>query len=238
MPSPRKKAAAAKAPPKLRVLIVDDHPLFRQGVRALIDHEPDLMCCAEADSVSTAFANITACHPQVVLLDLRLRHDDGMEVIQWLKTQPRLHAIRVLVMSQATESLCVQRAMEAGAAGYIVKEEASEELLTAIRAVSAGELYLSRKMSAGLLRELFDGNRSRASHGLRSLSNRELQVLRLLGQGQSTREAAAQLKLSFKTIETHRENIKHKLGLADAAELIAHATRWVLRESKTGPPGG
>jgi DNA-binding NarL/FixJ family response regulator len=232
----RKKTAARKALPKVRVLLVDDHPLFRQGVKALIDREPDLVCCAEADSVSTALAAIKACHPQIVLLDLRLRHDDGNAVIQWLNNRAPFQATRVLVMSQSNENLSVQCAIEAGARGYIAKDEATDELLTAIRAVAAGELYISRRMSAGLLREVFDGNRSRTSHGLRSLSNRELQVLRLLGQGRTTREVAEQLELSFKTVEAHRENIKHKLGLPDATALIAHATTWVIGESRQSGP--
>jgi DNA-binding NarL/FixJ family response regulator len=139
-------------------------------------------------------------------------------------------------MSQTNENLYVQRALAVGAQGYIVKDEATEELLVAIRAVLAGELYLSRKMSIGLVGDLLDGNHSRTSHGIKSLSNRELQVLQSLGRGRSTREVATQLKLSFKTVETHRENIKRKLGLPDAAALIAHATNWVLREDRQPGP--
>ncbi|MBI4660410.1 MAG: response regulator transcription factor [Verrucomicrobia bacterium] len=210
---------------KQRILIVDDHPLLRAGLIQFIDRQKDMICCGEADGAASTQNAVLAYKPDLVLLDLRLRGEDGLELIKSLKSQhPKL---LILVISQCDEMLYAERALRAGARGYIMKEEATEEVLFAIRAVLGGELYLSRKLAIRLVRKTIESRPLMPGPGVESLTDRELQVFQLLGSGLSTRQIAERLNLSFKTIETYRENIKHKLGLGGAADLVRYATRWV-----------
>jgi DNA-binding NarL/FixJ family response regulator len=210
---------------KKRILVVDDHPLLRAGLIQFIDRQKDMACCGEADSAASTQSAILCERPDLVLLDLRLRGEDGLEFIKSLKAQfPKL---LILVISQCDEMLYTERALRAGARGYIMKEEATEEVLFAIRAVLSGELYLSRKLAIRLVQKTIEGRPAMAGPGVESFTDRELQVFQLLGAGLSTRQIAERLNLSFKTIETYRENIKHKLGLAGAADLVRYATNWV-----------
>lgn len=209
---------------RAKVLVVDDHPLLREGVAQLINRQRDLSCCGAADSVVSATVAIEHHHPEVVLLDLRLGSGDTLE---WLKSaRIRFPHVSIIVLSQHDEALYAERALRAGASGYVMKQEASEEVLHAIRTVLAGELYVSRKMTPLILRKLLATDPAKDGN-LAELSDRELQVFQLLGSGLGSRQIAGQLKLSIKTIETYRENIKHKLGLDNAPQLIQHATHWV-----------
>jgi DNA-binding NarL/FixJ family response regulator len=211
-------------PPK-RILVVDDHPLLRAGLIQFISRHQDLVCCGEADSAATTHIAIADRKPDLLLLDLRLRDEDGLELLKSLKA--RFPDLRILVISQCDEALYAERVLRAGARGYIMKEEATEEVLFAIRSVLEGELYLSRKLAIRLVRKTIESRPALAGPGLESLTDRELQVFQLLGAGLNTRHVAERLNLSSKTIETYRENIKHKLGLAGAADLVRYATNWV-----------
>lgn len=216
-----------------RLLIVDDHPLLRAGLTQYVNRQPDMVCCAEADSGATTDSAIRRHKPDLVLLDLRLKSEDGLELIKSLKAQ--FHELPILVVSQCDEMVYAERALRAGALGYIMKEEATEEVLCAIRAVLSGELYLSRKMAIRLVQKSIETRPVAAGPGIESLTDRELQVFQLLGSGLTTRQIAMKLNLSFKTIETYRENLKHKLGLSGAQELVRRATDWVEGRSLGQP---
>jgi len=222
MKTPHKKPHA-----KQRVLVVDDHPLVRDGLVQLLRRQSGLTCCGEADTVLNAQEIALKENPDLVILDLRLDKGDGLELIKTLKSQ--LPKLRILVLSQLDEVLYAERVLKAGAHGYLMKEEAAKEVVTAIRTVLSGELYVSQKMSGLILRKMIDSPPIRPVSGVESLTDRELQVFQMLGAGKSTRRIAAELFLSFKTIETHRENIKAKMGLADATALIHQATIWFRR---------
>ena len=224
----RTRQAKGKAK-KLRVLIVDDHPIVRHGLRQLISQEPDLEVSGEAERPSEALKAIASLKPHVAIVDLSLREGSGLELIKDIKVRhPKL---AVLVLSMHDESIYGERVLRAGARGYITKAEASENLLTAIRRVLAGEIYLSEKMAARMLHKLAAGPGVTDSSPVGVLSDRELEVFQLIGQGLRTRQIAERLQLSVKTIETYRENIKWKLKLEDAAELLQHAIRWAQGEN-------
>jgi len=208
---------------KKRIFIVDDHPLYREGLRRFIDSQPNLTCCFEADSYKAAFDNVRQSAPDLVILDLRLQRSDGMELMKNLLTE--MPQLRILVLSQGDETVHAELALRAGALGYIMKEEATDELLQAITTVLRGELYVSKRLSALVLKRFFRGDTS--STLAEKLSDRELQVFQFLGSGLTTQEIAQQLHLSVKTVETHRENIKHKLELRDAAGVVQAAREWV-----------
>jgi DNA-binding NarL/FixJ family response regulator len=217
---------AAKSSGKVRILVVDDHPLARAGVSQWINRQPDMMVCAQADTVESADAELTRQRPDLLLLDLWLGAGDTLEFIKL--TRARWPQVAIVVLSQHDETLYAERALRAGARGYVMKQESSEDILNAIRTVMGGDLYLSRRMTPLLLRRLLTADTD-ASGTLACLSDRELHVFQLLGAGLSSRQIAEELKLSIKTVETHRENIKHKLRIPNAAELVKQASAWVLR---------
>jgi len=207
--------------------------MVRDGLVRLISQQTDLTCCGESSTAGETLDAVNRHKPDLVILDLRLKAQDGLELIKSLKSQqPHL---RILVLSQYGAPIYIERAMRAGASGYVVKEQAADEVLSAIRAVLAGEIYLTRGMAGLLLKKLLVPKTGLPHHpSAEPLTDRELHVLQLLGSGLSTREIASELNLSFKTIETHRENIKRKLGLRDASALVHFATEWA-REQITLP---
>jgi DNA-binding NarL/FixJ family response regulator len=219
------KSTRSPAPKKARILVVDDHPLFREGVIQLVSRQRDLICCGEADNGADASRAIARFKPDLVVLDLRLGREDGLELIKALIAQ--FPALQILVLSNCEEGTYAERALRAGARGYLTKEEATEEVLNAIRAILKGEMYVGRKLSILLLGRLLKGPRQGPGAGVESLTDRELQVFQLLGAGLSTGQIAERLVLSVKTIETHRENIKHRLGLTSADQLVRAASAWV-----------
>jgi DNA-binding NarL/FixJ family response regulator len=220
------------AAPRVRVLVVDDHPLFRAGLAALIETQPHLTCCGQAAHAREVLAAIEQTRPDLLLLDLRLGDGDGLDLLLQLKNLfPRLP---VLVLSQSDEDLYAERAIRAGARGYLMKEEATEEVLTAITAVLAGNVHVSARLNARLMRGLLGEGVKPGAGSVASLSNRELQVFRLLGEGVSTKRIAAQLKISIKTAQTHRENIKHHLHLPDGTTLLRYATTWFEEQRRLG----
>lgn len=225
--------ASSKAAIKIPILVVDDHPLYRQGLILLIDRQSDLFCCGEADSVATTLSEADAKKPAAVVLDLRLRNEDGVELIKSLKT--RFPGLYILVVSTHDETVYAERSLRAGASGYVMKEEATEEVLNALRAVLRGELHISRRMAGMVVRKLFQGQPQNHGLGIDHLSDRELQVFELIGRGLTTRKIADQLFLSFKTVEAHREHIKHKLGLRGAADLTRCAAQWAQSHAQSAP---
>ena len=212
-----------------RILLVDDHPIMRQGLALLIDHEPDLTVCCEAENARQALAAIAAAKPDLVLADISLPDKNGLDLIKDIQA---LHpGLAVLVLSMHDESLYAERVLRAGGRGYIMKEEGGKKLMAAIRQVLNGQIYVSEKMSAKIL-ELFSGRRSGSGGSpIERLTDREFEVLQLIGQGRGTREVAEHLHLSVKTVEVHRANIKEKLQLKDATGLVRYAVRWVETQS-------
>jgi DNA-binding NarL/FixJ family response regulator len=208
-----------------KILIVDDHPIVRRGLRQLVDAEPDLEVCGEAEEASEALRQVQETRPDIVTVDLTLKSGHGLELIQ------QIHAIdkriKILVSSMHDESLFAERALRAGAMGYINKQESPEKIIGAMRQVLRGEIYLSSRMSDRLLHRVADGQ-SLAINPIEGLTDRELEVFGMIGQGLATKQIARMLNLSHKTIEAHREKIKTKLNLTNSAELTRHATQWVL----------
>jgi DNA-binding NarL/FixJ family response regulator len=207
------------------ILIVDDHPLLRHGLAALIKSEPDLDVCGEAATSAAALEAIRQHSPDLVIVDLALDGVDGLDLIKTMKAHhPEIPA---LVLSMHDEALYAERALRAGARGYVNKQQLDDTLLIAIRHVLNGEMYLSEKTGARFAAKFLGGVTLEKESPLAVLTDRELAVFRLIGQGRCTREIAQQLHLSVKTIESHREHIKQKLALESGAELVRHATLWV-----------
>ncbi|MBI5510401.1 MAG: response regulator transcription factor [Deltaproteobacteria bacterium] len=229
MPTGRSTAAKKSA---AKVLVVDDHPVVRQGFAELIDQNHDLKVCGQAEDAASARDALRDTKPDVLVLDLSLEGASGLDFLEGLKaTYPKLP---VLVLSMHDESLYAERALRAGARGYIMKERPIQEVMTAIRRVLAGEVYLSDRMSARLLRRAVMGQPTTSASPVETLSNRELQVFELIGQGYETGDIAAKLHLSVKTVHTHRENIKKKLSVANGTELHQQAFMWMQREPAAG----
>jgi DNA-binding NarL/FixJ family response regulator len=199
--------------------------MMRIGVTTLINGEPDLTVCCQASDAEEALGEIPKCSPDLVITDVTMPGRGGLELIKDVKAlRPSLP---VLVVSMHDETLHAERALRAGARGYLMKEAGGEKMLEAIRKVLAGQVYVSEKMSARIL-ENFSGGKPRGSSSpIEKLSDREFEVFQLIGQGKSTKEIARQLNLSHKTVEVHRSHIKEKLELKDATSLVRHAVRWV-----------
>jgi DNA-binding NarL/FixJ family response regulator len=218
---------------KRKVLIVDDHPIVRQGLRLMIDEEPDLKVCGEAQSEREARVAIRDLEPDVAIVDISLAQGDGLELVR--DVHAHHPGLPMLVLSMHDELIYAERLLAAGASGYIMKHAASDQLLVALRRVLAGERYVSESLAENLGRMRGGAESRRASDDpIERLSNRELQVLSLIGRGQSSREAADRLGLSVKTVETHRQSLKRKLNLATNAQLLQYAINWYATRSK--PP--
>ena len=207
-----------------RILIVDDHPLVRTGFAQLIGDCADLEVCGEAGDMSEALRQIDATSPDLAIIDLSLAGGSGLDLIE--RVRSRNKDILMLVASMHDETLYAERVLAAGARGYINKQEAQDSIIRAIRQVLSGKVYLSQQMTDRLLSGMVDSNGEKRD--IDSLSNRELQVFELIGEGVSSSQIAEQLNLSIKTIETHQAHIKKKLGLGSAHELNQRAIRWVM----------
>jgi len=209
---------------KNKILVVDDHPMIREGLARLVDGEEDLMICGQAEDANDALKAISEIKPDVVVIDISLKNSSGIELMKSIKTQyPKLP---VLILSMHNEALYAERALRAGAMGYIMKQEASQNLLTAIRQVLIGQIYVSDDISKRLISKLVHGKADTPTSPVDNLSDRELEVFLLIGRGHGTSEIAEKLYLSVKTIETYRSHIKEKLNLANANELRQHAIQW------------
>jgi len=216
---------------KKRLLILDDHPMMREGLAQLINNEPDLTVCAEAGTGQQAIELASKSKPDLLLADISLPDKNGLEVIKQLHEFQS--GLSVLVISMHDESLYAERAIRAGARGYIMKQEGGKKLMEAIRAVLAGKIYVSENISAKMLEALSGGGRDANRSALQNLSDREFEVLELLGSGKGTSEIAHQLHLSTKTVEAHRANIKLNLDLKTGPELVRYAVRWVETQKLT-----
>lgn len=215
-----------KPPSVTRILVVDDHPVVREGLTRIIDNEPDLTVCGQAAGLSQAMQQFRETKPDLVLVDLSLENGSGLDLIKELVAQDS--DVKVLVASMHDETLYAQRALRAGSRGYVNKDQAPETIVAAIRRVLAGHVYLSEQMTDRMLCQTVGGVAEQFPSPVNSLSDRELGVFEHIGHGITTRKIAVRLHLSPKTIETYRENIKTKLNLKDASELTQHAVRWVL----------
>jgi len=212
---------------KHKVLIVDDHPIVRRGLAELIALEPDLEVCGEAADMAEAVKQIEANPPDAAIIDISLKSGLGLELIEHVKAN---HAnVKMLVSSMHDELLFAERSLRAGALGYIPKHEPTETLLDAIRQVLRGEIYLTARMSNRLMHNFV--GKPADTDPIKTLSNRELEVFEMIGQGLTTQQIAGKLKLSAKTIETHREKIKGKLDLKNSTELSRRAVQWVLENA-------
>ena len=210
-----------------RILIVDDHPLVRTGFAQLIGDCPDLQVCGEARDMAEAMQQVETTKPDLAIIDLSLAGGSGLDLIERIKTRHK--NVLMLVASMHDETLYAERVLAAGARGYINKQEAQDRIIRAIRTVLEGKVYLSRAMTERLLNGMFDSDGDKRD--IDGLSNRELQVFELIGEGVSTSQIAKQLNLSVKTIETHQAHIKKKLGLSSAHELTQRAIRWVMDQN-------
>jgi DNA-binding NarL/FixJ family response regulator len=226
----RKKQQSETSESKTKIVIVDDHPIVRQGLAELINHEDDLVVCGQAEEAPEAMGVIKAIKPDMVIVDILLKETSGMELIKDIKA--RYPNLAVLALSMHDESLYAERALRAGAKGYIMKAEATEKVIGAIRKILSGDVYLSEPMAAKLIHKLVGGRTEVGASAVDRLSDRELEVFRLIGQGYGTRQIAEKLHLSVKTIETYRAHIKEKLNLSDAAELLQYAIQWVSSQDK------
>ena len=213
---------------KRTVFVIDDHPIVREGLTQLINREPDLTVCGTAEDIYEALKAMQTLKPDIALADISLKGSDGIELIKNLKI--RMPALPVLVLSIHDESIYAPRALRAGARGFIMKQEATENVLLALRRVLSGEIYLSKRMANKMLQQFVGARSTAQKFSIDRLSDRELEVFRLIGQGHGTRRIAEELRLSVKTVESYREHIKEKLTLNDASELMQHAIQWLQRE--------
>ena len=213
---------------KKTVLVVDDHPLMRQGLALLINQQQDMQVCGEAEEAQAAMRAIAHLRPDIMILDISLTGPDGLELLKNIRTtNPDLP---VLILSMHDEAIYAERALRARANGYIMKQEATEKVLVAVRRILNGEVYLSERMSNKMLQQYIGGAPSMIQSRIASLSDRELEVFRLIGEGRATREIAEELHLSVKTVETYQAHIKEKLALRSGRELIQHAIQWKINE--------
>lgn len=209
---------------KRKIFVVEDHPIFRLGISELINQEEDLAVCGGAESVYQAMREIERLSPDLLIVDISLKHSDGIDLIKEIHNQRK--DLPMMILSMHDEFLYAERALRAGARGYIMKEEAMESVVFAIRQVLAGNLYFNDQVKEHILSQLSGDSGATDADPIKRLTNRELEVFRLIGRGFSTRDIAGKLNLSIKTIGTYRERIKEKLGLRNATELVRLAVHW------------
>lgn len=221
------KKTSKKQTKKKQILIVDDHPIMRQGLSQLINHELNLQVCGEAEDAKTAMEMMGKLKPDLVLLDISLPDKNGIELIKDFRSRG-FHA-PVLVVSMHDESLYAERVLRAGGKGYIMKQEGGKNLTAAIQQILSGKVYVSESISAKILNAFSESGAK--EQGMNLLSDRELQVFELMGLGKSTREISQQLHISVKTVEVHRMNIKKKLAIKTGTELVHRAVNWAKPQS-------
>jgi DNA-binding NarL/FixJ family response regulator len=213
-----------------RILIVDDHPLVRLSLREFIRREKDLEVCGEAEDRDQALALVAAAKPQLAIVDLTLKSSNGMELIKDLREQ--FPDVQILVLSMHDEAIHAERAIRAGARGYITKQEATTKVMVAIRQILRGEIYWSERAAARVASKIAGPARGNTGLPVDCLTDRELQVFELIGAGQSTRQISAALHIDVSTVETYRARIKEKLNLKDALALLQYAIRWHISNTR------
>jgi len=214
---------------KTTVFLVDDHPLVRQGLAQIINGETDLEVIGEAEDASKALHLIETKQPDLVIVDISLRGNNGLELIKNIKAV--LPNLPILVFSMHDETVYAQRALRAGARAYVMKQESADKILLAMRRIIDGDIYVSHRVADQVLQQLVNGKAAGNESPIDRLSDRELEVIQLIGKGLSTREIASNLNLSVKTIESHRAHIKEKLNLRNATELVQFSVQWVEQEN-------
>lgn len=216
-----------------RILIVEDHPIFRMGLTDLIEQENDLEVCGSAEDVFSAQKTLAKLNPDLVIIDLALKKSSGLELLEQIKSQ--YSHLPVLVLSSYDEQIYAERCLQAGAQGYINKKEASESVIKAIRQIFQGNIFLSEKMTAAILNKLRNTPATPGASPVKNLTNRELEVFSLIGKGMVPGAIAKRLHISAKTVYSHTERIKEKLGIKHSSELVRFAALWVETESHTNP---
>ncbi len=217
---------------KTRIYIVDDHALVRRGLATLIGAEPDMQVCGQAEDASKATTEIMQLRPDLVIVDISLKGNSGLELVKNIKAFDA--NIHVLVLSMHDESIYALRVLKAGARAYVMKNDLIEKVIEAIRRISKGHLYVSENVASQMLNQLVNGKRTEDDSPVSSLSDRELEIVNLIGSGLPTREIAAKLHISVKTVETHRAHIKRKLNVENATQLVQFCVRWV-EENNSSP---
>jgi DNA-binding NarL/FixJ family response regulator len=213
---------------KRRVLVVDDHPIVRQGLALMINREPDLVVCGEAEEAMGAMHVLASSHPDLMIVDISLNGPDGIDLLKNVRiSHPSLP---VLILSMHDEMVYAERALRAGANGYIMKQEATENVLVAVRRILSGEIYVSVRIANQMLKHYITGSGTLRNSSIADLSDRELEVFRLIGEGHGTRQIAEELHISIKTVESYQAHIKEKLSLRSARELMQRAIQWNMNE--------
>lgn len=216
---------------KTRVFMVDDHPLMRKGLGELINQQPDMIICGEADDAPEALKAIGQIRPDLVIVDISLKTQNGIELIKNIKALNP--SIQILVLSMHDESIYALRVLKAGAKAYVMKQEVVDKVMEAIRRIRLGKVFVSERVAAQMLSQVVDGNDPSRESPVDALSDRELEIVTLIGNGTPTREIAKRLGISIKTVESHRAHIKEKLSLVNATQLVQWCVRWV-EENKGG----
>jgi DNA-binding NarL/FixJ family response regulator len=217
---------------KTRIFIVDDHPLLRRGLAELINRESDMVFCGEAEDSPSAMRLIAQIKPDLVIVDISLKGYNGIELIKNIKAFD--HNIQVLVLSMHDESVYAMRVLKAGAKAYVMKQEVVTKVMDAVRRIRAGKVFVSESVASRMLDQVVVGGDPSNDSPIDLLSDRELEIVSMIGSGQPTREIAAKLHISIKTVESHRARIKEKLNLENAIQLVQFCVRWVEEGTRTG----
>jgi DNA-binding NarL/FixJ family response regulator len=218
----------AVAGKKSKVFVVDDHPIVRQGLTLLINREQDLTVCGEAEDAQSAMHSVTSVRPDIMVIDISLNGPDGLDLLKDIRM--RHPDLPVLILSMHDESIYAERALRAGAQGYIMKQEATEKVLVALRRILSHEIYVSERIANRMLQRYIGSPNAERPSSVADLTDRELEVFRLIGEGRSTRQIAEELHISVKTVESYQAHIKEKLSLRSARELVQHAIQWSISE--------
>jgi DNA-binding NarL/FixJ family response regulator len=213
---------------KSKVFVVDDHPIVRQGLALLINREQDLVVCGEAEDTQSAMQSFMSVRPDILVVDISLNGPDGLDLLKDVRM--RHPDLPVLILSMHDESIYAERALRAGAQGYIMKQEATEKVLVALRRILSNEIYVSERIANRMLQRYIGNPTSERPSSVADLTDRELEVFRLIGEGHSTRQIAEELHISVKTVESYQAHIKEKLSLRSARELVQHAIQWSIGE--------
>jgi DNA-binding NarL/FixJ family response regulator len=213
---------------KTRIFIVDDHPIVREGLSLMMNREPDMVVCGEAEEATAALQAIASAKPDFLIVDISLSGPDGLDLLKSIRA--RYSAMPVLILSMHDESIYAERALRAGANGYIMKQEATEKVLVAVRQILAQKVYVSDRIANRMLQQYIKGSVSESKSPIAELSDRELEVFRLIGEGHGTRKIAEELHLSVKTVESYQAHIKEKLSLKNGRELVQRAIQWSISE--------
>jgi DNA-binding NarL/FixJ family response regulator len=213
---------------KRRILVVDDHPIVRQGLALMINREPDLVVCGEAEEAMGAMHVLASSRPDLLIVDISLNGPDGIDLLKSIRISHP--CLPVLILSMHDETVYAERTLRAGANGYIMKQEATENVLVAIRRILSGEIYVSTRIANQMLKHYITGSGTLRNSSIADLSDRELEVFRLIGEGHGTRQIAEELHISIKTVESYQAHIKEKLSLRSARELMQRAIQWNMNE--------